>query len=102
MPREWLKARWKESKLNRTVQLTMSGCLGPCDLANVVCIAYPDRMVWLAGLTTDAQYETLCDWARRSNAAGALAEFPASLAPNVFERFTERSPAEHSSTAPPA
>ena len=34
-PRDWLKQQWKDAKLNKSVQLTISGCLGPCDLANV-------------------------------------------------------------------
>jgi hypothetical protein len=35
VPAGRLKAVWKAEKLNRSVQLTISGCLGPCDVANV-------------------------------------------------------------------
>ena len=37
-PRDWIKSLWKQTKLNRHIQLTISGCLGPCDVANVACI----------------------------------------------------------------
>jgi len=51
-PKDLVKARWKELKLNNTIQLTISGCLGPCDVANVVCMmpAVGDS-IWLGGLS---------------------------------------------------
>ena len=39
VPCDWIKQQWKEQKLSKTVELTISGCLGPCDLANVACIS---------------------------------------------------------------
>ena len=38
VPADRIKAAWKGEKLNRSVQLTISGCLGPCDLANVALV----------------------------------------------------------------
>jgi cobaltochelatase CobN len=38
VPVERIKAAWKAEKLNRGVQLTISGCLGPCDLPNVAVL----------------------------------------------------------------
>lgn len=50
LPRERIKAAWKAQKLNQTIQLTISGCLGPCDLANSVAVARADeRWLWLGG-----------------------------------------------------
>jgi hypothetical protein len=39
------------------MQLTISGCLGPCDLANVVCLVTPQGLIWLGGLTTQTHYQ---------------------------------------------
>jgi len=32
VPVDQIKAIWKMEKLNQTIQLTISGCLGPCDV----------------------------------------------------------------------
>jgi len=41
LPVARLKDVWQTEKLNRSVQLTISGCLGPCDLANVALLIAP-------------------------------------------------------------
>ena len=51
VPVERLKAVWKAEKLNKTVQLTISGCLGPCDLANVILVMTAGSMYWFGGIT---------------------------------------------------
>ena len=86
-PRDWLKQQWKQEKLNKAVQLTISGCLGPCDLANVFCVISPRGMQWFGGLQEQWQYELLLDWANASRAAGVLLELPAELNQHRFERF---------------
>ena len=92
LPVERLKAVWKAEKLNRTVQLTVSGCLGPCDLTNVTVLLTPDGSTWLGGLEGEAVYEALIDWARASHAAGELQPLPESLDAHRFERW--KTPAE--------
>jgi cobaltochelatase CobN len=39
VPVDWLKKEWRARGLLKRVQLSVSGCLGPCDLPNVVAIA---------------------------------------------------------------
>src|ERR1700731_4252905 len=48
VPVEWLKKEWRSRGLLKRVQLTISGCLGPCDLPNVVTISNEKRdpVVW--------------------------------------------------------
>lgn len=87
VPRQWLKSEWKNAKLNRSVQLTMSGCLGPCDVANVVAILRPDGCTWLAGLTQPDEYGELLEWAKQVAARSALLPLPAELQQQAFERF---------------
>ena len=87
LPRDWIKQRWKEEKLNKSVQLTISGCLGPCDLANVFCVVSPKGMQWFGGLQEQRQYDLLLDWANASRDAGVLLELPAELNRHRFERF---------------
>ena len=87
LPRDWIKQQWKNGRLNKSVQLTISGCLGPCDLANVFCVISPKGMQWFGGLQERRQYELLLDWANASRAAGVLLESPAELNRHRFERF---------------
>ncbi|MEK6247956.1 MAG: (2Fe-2S) ferredoxin domain-containing protein [Planctomycetales bacterium] len=88
VPRDWLKSEWKSRKLNATIQLTISGCLGPCDLANVVWIVGANgESHWLGNLTEHEQYESLLDWATRCQDQARLQDLPDGLMLHAFDRF---------------
>ncbi|MBM4023571.1 MAG: (2Fe-2S) ferredoxin domain-containing protein, partial [Planctomycetes bacterium] len=87
LPVEMLKSVWKSEKLNQTVQLTISGCLGPCDLANVALIISPDGNEWIGGMAGDAVYESLVEWARECHREGRLLLLPTEYNDRQFERF---------------
>jgi hypothetical protein len=89
IPLEWLKSSWKQEGLLRTVQLTITGCLGPCDLTNVACILTSQGQLWLGGLTDETHYQALFYWAKASAEAGYLLDFPETLQMHVFERFKD-------------
>ncbi|MDA8018939.1 MAG: (2Fe-2S) ferredoxin domain-containing protein [Thermoanaerobaculia bacterium] len=93
---DWMKHQWKDRKLNKSVQLTISGCLGPCDLANVLCVISPQGMQWFGGLQEQWQYDLLLEWATASRDAGVLLEIPAELNRHRFERFAVSEPGEQS------
>ncbi len=79
VPLDWLKPLWKAEKLNKVVQLTVSGCLGPCDLPNVCYVITPQEQAWYGRLTTQEDYAVLLRWARRVRdhvAAGNGADLP--------------------------
>lgn len=88
-PKDLVKTRWKELKLNNTIQLTISGCLGPCDVANVVCMmpAHGDS-IWLGGLSQTSQYELLIAWAESCQVQQQLLNLPAAFDPCRFARFS--------------
>jgi cobaltochelatase CobN len=79
VPLDWLKPLWKAEKLNKAVQLTVSGCLGPCDLPNVCCINTPEGQAWYGRLTTQEDYAVLLAWARRCREGNALVPLPREL-----------------------
>ncbi len=68
-----LKEVWKGEKLNRSVQLTISGCLGPCDRANVALVITPDGNRRLAYVDPARNAVVVIDgttvWAYRYKAA---------------------------------
>ncbi len=80
VPLDWLKPLWKAEKLNKIVQLTVSGCLGPCDLPNVCCVNTADEQTWYGRLTTREDYAVLVAWARRCRDHGTLLPLPSELA----------------------
>jgi hypothetical protein len=88
LPVERLKAAWSSGKLNRTVQLTISGCLGPCDLTNVTAVLTPDEQIWLGGLEGDAVYDAFIQWAKDCQEAGNRLPLPELLESHRFERWT--------------
>jgi cobaltochelatase CobN len=87
VPVEKIKAIWKAEKLNRGVQLTISGCLGPCDLPNVAVIVNAHGAAWYGRLEGDAPYDALITWARACVAAGTALPPPEALSTHRFERF---------------
>ena len=87
VPVERIKEVWRREKLNRSIQLTVSGCLGPCDVPNVVLLITPKGTEWLGRIAGDAAYDELIQWARDCHAAGALVPMPDSLAENRLKRF---------------
>jgi hypothetical protein len=76
VPVEWLKQEWKYRGLLKRVHLTISGCLGPCDVPNVILITSAERTQWLANITQRRQYEMLADWAEQSKLADRLLPLP--------------------------
>jgi len=89
VPKEMIKERWKSLKLNKTIQLTISGCLGPCDLANVFYFLPSEgKGQWFGGLSENLQYEALIQWATECQVTGTLLPTPSILEGNRFQRFT--------------
>lgn len=87
VPVERIKAVWKAEKLNRGVQLTISGCLGPCDLPNVAVLVTATGTQWYGLIDGDAHYDALIAWARACVAGGANLPPPDLLARHRFDRF---------------
>jgi len=80
---EWLKKEWRSRGLLKRVQLTISGCLGPCDLPNVVTVSNESGTQWFGEITEFEQYRDLVDWASRSRDARELLPLP-----KEFQRHT--------------
>ena len=89
VPVERLKEVWKQEKLNRTVQLTISGCLGPCDMANVILVMTAAGTAWFGGIAEESVFEDVITWAQACHAAGAVLPLPATLERHRFRRFAE-------------
>lgn len=88
VPAEWLKTEWRRRGLLKRLQLTISGCLGPCDVPNVVVIASGSGSQWFGNVTGREIYRDIVDWASASVAARRLLELPKSLAGHAIDPFS--------------
>jgi hypothetical protein len=89
VPVERIKAAWKQGRLSKSLQLTVSGCLGPCDVPNVVLLIGPESQEWLANIEGHAVYDAIVAWAEDCHRAAKLLPIPPSLAEyRLGERFT--------------
>lgn len=87
VPIDWIKQEWKRRGLLKKVQLTISNCLGPCDLPNVVRITDADHDTWLGRVERFEQYAALVDWATESVAAGSCLPLPEQFDHVQFDPF---------------
>ncbi len=76
VPVEWLKSEWRRRGLLKRVQLTISGCVGPCDVPNVVVITTSSGTKWLGNVNSFEQYRSLLEWAVRCRDAGEVVALP--------------------------
>jgi cobaltochelatase CobN len=88
VPVEWLKREWRSRGLLKVLQLTIAGCMGPCDLTNVVRISGPRGDVWLGSVDRFQLYSNLVDWASESVVAGTLLPLPVEFAALRFGPFS--------------
>jgi hypothetical protein len=89
VPVDWLKREWRARGLLKNVQLTISGCLGPCDLPNVVRISGPSSEVWIGNIAGPEQYTRLAEWADQSKIAGAFLPLPQEFESLRFNPFAD-------------
>lgn len=87
VPVDLLKREWRQRGLLKTVHLSISGCLGPCDLANVVSISSAAGTVWLGALHELRNYTTLLEWAQASKNAEYPLPVPSELSVFRFNPF---------------
>jgi predicted metal-binding protein len=76
VPADWLKDEWRKRGLLKQFQLTVSGCVGPCDIPNVVVVNSENGSQWLGSISNFDQYRSLLEWAVRCVESGYLLELP--------------------------
>jgi hypothetical protein len=87
VPVAWLKEEWRRRGLLKTIQLTIAGCIGPCDLPNVLCITTGQGSTWIGNIDQHDHYQALLTWAVQSKTAGTLAPLPREFHDKLFSPF---------------
>jgi hypothetical protein len=84
---EWLKQEWRARGLLKKVQLTISYCLGPCDLTNVVRSPAPTSKCGSVRSAKSGQYAGLLEWAEQCKATGSFLLLPFDFVQLRFSPF---------------
>jgi cobaltochelatase CobN len=84
VPVDWLKGEWRRRGLLKRFQLSISGCIGPCDVPNVVEVSSETGSQWLGNITDFNQYRSLLEWAVRSTEAGHLLDLSREFKDNLL------------------
>jgi len=87
LPLDDFKRQWKERGIRLRVHLTVTGCLGPCPLANVVLILFAGESVWLHSINTPEQVTAIYDYLEAMLAAEKYLPPEGLLASCHFNRF---------------
>jgi nitrile hydratase accessory protein len=87
LPLEEFKSQWKRRGIRRRFHLTISGCLGPCPLANVVLLLSRGRSTWFHSINSREDVDLIYDYVERMLVAESFLEAPEGLAARVFERY---------------
>jgi cobaltochelatase CobN len=87
VPLEEFKAQWRERGLRFRIHLTVSGCLGPCALANVALILFGGQAIWLHSINTAGHVTAIYDYLEAMLHTGAYLPPSGLLADCHFQRF---------------
>jgi cobaltochelatase CobN len=88
IPLEEFKRQWKTRGIRRRFHLTISGCLGPCSLANVILIQFHGQSVWLHSINSPEDVDLIYGWVERMLARESYVDPPVELAGRRFQRYT--------------
>jgi cobaltochelatase CobN len=87
LPLAEFKQQWKDRGVRLRVHLTITGCLGPCPLANVVLILFAGESVWLHSINTLEHVTAIYDYLESMLAAEKYLPPPGRLADCHFNRY---------------
>jgi cobaltochelatase CobN len=88
LPLDDFKQQWKDRGIHLRVHLTVTGCLGPCPLANVVLLLFAGESIWLHSINTPEHVTAIYDYLEAMLEAEAYLP-PAGLLESChFNRFT--------------
>lgn len=94
LPLEEFKHQWKKRGFRRRFHLTISGCLGPCPLANVVLLQFRGRSMWFHSINHAKDVDLIYNYVERMLQGETDLDLPAELAGRHFQRYLVESFAE--------
>jgi cobaltochelatase CobN len=87
VPVDTFKREWKERGIRKQIHLSISACLGPCAVANVVLLIFQGSSVWFHSINSDTDVLAIYDYIERLLLAGSFSLPLVPLAEKVFPRY---------------
>jgi cobaltochelatase CobN len=87
VPLDVFKREWKARGIRNRVHLTVTGCLGPCAVANVVLFFYLDSTLWLHSINSGSDVHLIYDYIEHLLAIGRFELPKGLLGQKVFQRY---------------
>jgi cobaltochelatase CobN len=87
LPLEEFKDQWKKRGIRRRLHLTISGCLGPCPLANVVLLQFRGRSMWFHSINHANDVDLIYNYVERMLQGETDLDLPAELTGRYFQRY---------------
>jgi cobaltochelatase CobN len=88
VPVDTFKREWKERGIRRRVHLSISACLGPCAVANVVLLMFRGSSIWFHSINSDADVIEIYNFIDQLLAAGEFRGPSGPLSSKVFQRYS--------------
>jgi nitrile hydratase accessory protein len=91
LPLDEFKRQWKQRGIRRRLHLTISGCLGPCPLANVVLLQFHGRSLWFHSVNKLEDVDLIYDYVEQMLLADMPLDPPNGLQSRLFDRYLAKS-----------
>lgn len=89
LPIDDFRKQWKARGIRRRFHLTISGCLGPCPLANVVLLLFRGRSLWLHSINNTEDVASIYSYVEAMLQANKYLDPPLELRGRMFERYLD-------------
>ena len=87
LPVDEFKQQWKKRGIRRRLHLTISGCLGPCPLANVVLLQFREKSMWFHSINHPEDVDLIYGYVEDMLLTETILDPPEGLAARRFERY---------------
>ena len=84
VPVAMLKSAWSEYNIEKSVQLNITSCLGPCSMNNVSLLKTASKSIWLGKLNTLQHFENLIAWSMAISKEEQFPVIPENLSSHHF------------------
>ena len=88
VPVDTFKREWKDRGIRRRVHLSISACLGPCAVANVVLLMFHGSTVWFHSINSDEDVIEIYNFIERLLGDGEFSLPSGPLSDKVFQRYS--------------
>jgi cobaltochelatase CobN len=87
VPLDRFKKEWKDRGIRSRIHLTISGCLGPCAVPNIVMLIYKGETVWFHSINSNHDVVLIYEYLEHLLQLDRFALPQEPLSRKVFQRY---------------